>query len=307
MRVQTPQSKVLEKTLRTAQQSLKKPAWMKIRPPTSTAYTDVKKVLKEKKLNTVCEEARCPNINECWSTGTATFMILGDTCTRACRFCMVKSGNPKGKIDPNEPENLVQAVKIMKLKYAVITCVTRDDLKDGGAKHFASCVSALKKAHKKLRIELLISDLNGDTKALQTILDAAPDVLGHNLETVERLQGEVRDPRANYKKSLKILGESKRLAPHIYTKTSLMVGLKETEEEIIQTMRDARASKVDIITFGQYLRPSPYHLEIKEYVRPEKFKKYKKVAEEMGFLYCASGPFVRSSYRAGENFIASLK
>jgi lipoic acid synthetase len=305
MRIQTPQSGVFEKKLRLEHEALAKPSWMKIHPPSSHKYADIQKLLKEKKLNTVCVEARCPNINECWSSGTATFMILGDTCTRACRFCMVKSGNPNKKIDPEEPQNLVKAVEIMKLSYAVITCVTRDDLEDGGAQHFANCVKALKKAHPKLRIELLISDLNGNTAALQAILNTGPDVLGHNLETVEKMQKEVRDPRANYKKSLKILRESKKIAPEIYTKTSLMLGLGETEKEIVETMKDARENGVDIITFGQYLRPSPYHLPIKEYIPPAKFKKYKEIAKKMGFLYCASGPFVRSSYRAGENFIKS--
>lgn len=305
MRIQTPQSGVFEKKLRGRQEALAKPPWMKIRPPSSPKYVDIQKLLKEKKLNTVCAEAHCPNINECWSSGTATFMILGDTCTRACRFCMVKSGNPDKKTDPKEPRNLVKAVKIMGLSYVVITCVTRDDLEDGGAQHFADCVEALRESNPELKIELLISDLNGNLEALKKILSAGPDVLGHNLETVERLQGEVRDPRANYKKSLKILKESKTIAPEIYTKTSLMLGLGETEEEIIAAMEDARTNNVDIITFGQYLQPSPYHLPIKEYIPPEKFKKYKEIAKKMGFLYCSSGPFVRSSYRAGENFIKS--
>lgn len=306
MRIQFPQNVKFTQKLTKEHKSLPKPAWMKIRPPIKANYEDIQKTLAQHNLNTVCAEAHCPNISECWSEGTATFMILGDTCTRACRFCMVKSGNPHQKIDPKEPENLVKAVAIMKLKYVVITCVTRDDLQDGGAEHYANCISALKKAHPKLIIELLISDLNGNTQALQTILNARPDVLGHNLETVERLQSEVRDPRANYQKSLKILKESKRMAPKIYTKTSLMLGLGETEEEIIQTMKDARAIGTDIITFGQYLRPSPFHYPIKEYVTPEKFNYYEKLAKKQGFLYCASGPLVRSSYRAGEHFMKNI-
>ena len=305
MRIQTPQSKTLENKLRKEHESLTKPPWMKIRPPATAKYVDVQKVLKEKNLNTVCAEAHCPNIAECWSTGTATFMILGDTCTRACRFCMVKSGNPQKKVDPSEPENLVKAVGIMNLDYVVITCVTRDDLEDGGAQHFNDCIKALKKAYPKLKIELLISDLDGNKDALEKILEAKPDVLGHNLETVERLQGTVRDPRANYIKSLKVLKNSKIINPDILTKTSLMMGHGETEDEVVQTMKDARANDIDIITFGQYLRPSPYHLPIKEYVSPAKYKKYKEIADSLGFLYCASGPFVRSSYKAGENFIKS--
>ncbi len=301
MRIQTKQNQAVITKL--TKNQLPKPSWMKIRPPTTDRFVHIKKLLKEKKLNTVCAEARCPNISECWSGGTATFMIMGDTCTRACRFCMVKSGNPKGKLDPKEPENLVKAIEIMKLEYVVLTCVTRDDLADGGAEHWVNCITALKKAHPKLIIELLISDLNGNLDALKKIIDAHPHVLGHNLETVERLQGAVRDPRANYQKSLKILASSKKFDPTIYTKTSLMVGIGETEDEIIATMKDSRAQNIDIITFGQYLRPSPFHLPVKEYVKPEQFNRYKTLAKEHGFLYCASGPFVRSSYRAGEYFL----
>ena len=310
MRVTAPQNGNLTAKLVREQQSLAKPAWMRIRPPTSDRFTDIKRLLKEKKLNTVCVEARCPNISECWSGdgksgGTATFMIMGDTCTRACRFCMVKSGNPKGVLDPEEPRNLVEAVGIMKLDYAVLTCVTRDDLADGGARHWADCLNALKVAYPSLIIELLISDLNGNIDALKKIVDSGPNVLGHNLETVKRLQGAVRDPRAGYSKSLDILRCAKRMgAP--YTKTSLMLGLGETNKEVIQTMKDARAVDADIITFGQYLRPSAFHLPVKEYVKPARFEYYKNLAKEMGFLYCASGPFVRSSYRAGEHFIKNI-
>ena len=279
---------------------------MKIRPPTTEKYADIRTLLKAKKLATVCAEAHCPNINECWSGGTATFMLMGETCTRACRFCFVKSGNPKGVLDAQEPKHLVEAVSIMKLDYVVLTCVTRDDLPDGGASHFAKCIAALKEAHPKLLIEVLISDLNGNLEALKTIIDAKPEVVAHNLETVERLQSGVRDPRANYRKSIKILEETKRLDPTRYTKTSLMVGLGETEDEIIQTMKDLRAINVDVVTYGQYLRPSPFHAEVQEYVKPEQFKKYEVLAKELGFLYCASGPFVRSSYKAGELFMKNI-
>lgn len=303
MRVQTPQNKHFTAKLVKEQYSIPKPEWMKIRPPTTDKFANIKQLLKEKKLNTVCAEARCPNISECWSGGTATFMIMGDTCTRACRFCMVKSGKPPEPPDPEEPQNLVDAVKIMGLDYVVLTCVTRDDLPDGGAYHWIDCINALKKAHPKLIIELLTSDFDGNLKAVEQVAEAKPHVFGHNLETIERLQLGVRDPRANYKKSLSVLEHVKKLDPSIYTKTSLMVGVGETEDEIIQTMKDTRAIGVDVITFGQYLRPSPFHLAIHEYVKPTQFNRYKELAKEHGFLYCASGPFVRSSYRAGEYFL----
>lgn len=306
MRVTTKQNQTLTQKLKQDQQVLPKPAWLKIRPPSTEKFAQIKGLVKSKKLATVCEEARCPNISECWSGGTATFMLMGDTCTRACRFCMVKSGNPKGVLDPYEAKNLVESVKKMKLDYVVLTCVTRDDLEDGGAAHFAHCVKSLKKEIPGILIELLISDLNGNFAALKVILDANPDVLGHNVETVERLQGAIRDPRANYKKSLSILEKSKKLRPDIYTKSSLMLGLSEMEEEVTQTMKDLRAINVDFVTFGQYLRPSPFHVAIHEYIKPEQFNKYQLIAKDLGFLYCASGPFVRSSYRAGELFLKNI-
>lgn len=285
---------------------MKKPDWLKIRPPSTAKYADVATLLRVKKLATVCAEAHCPNIAECWSGGTATFMLLGDTCTRACRFCNVKSGNPRGLLDATEPQRLVEAVEIMKLEYVVLTCVTRDDLPDGGAAHFAACIRALKAAHPKLLIEVLISDLNENLEALKIITDARPEVIAHNLETVERLQSAIRDPRANYKKSLKILEETKRLDPTRYTKSALMLGLGETEAEVVQAMKDLRSVGADVVTFGQYLRPSPFHTEVHEYVKPEQFKKYEALAKEQGFLYCASGAFVRSSYKAGELFMKNL-
>lgn len=295
---------------------MKKPDWLKIRPPTTEKYAGIATLLRVKKLATVCAEAHCPNIAECWSGGTATFMLMGETCTRACRFCYVKSGNPRGLLDATEPRRLVEAVEIMKLEYVVLTCVTRDDLPDGGAGHFARCIGALKEAHPKLLIEVLISDLNGNVEALQTIVDAGPEVIAHNLETVERLQGAVRDPRANYQKSLKVLEDAKKLAEKssgtgtpqqkLYTKTALMLGMGETEEEVFQAMKDMRTIGVDVVTFGQYLRPSEFHYPIHEYVKPEQFKKYETLAHGLGFLYCASGAFVRSSYKAGELFMKNV-
>ncbi len=296
------------------QKPLIKPPWLKIRvssdnTPAGQKYLQTKSLLKAKKLYTVCSEAACPNATECWSSGTATFMILGDTCTRACRFCNVKSGNPHGVIDKNEPQKLVDAARIMALDYVVLTCVTRDDLEDGGAGHFADCIKALKKAFPKVKIEVLISDLKGRLTDLKKIVAAKPDVIGHNVETVERLQKDVRDPRANYQKSLSVIENVKKIprpSPKIYTKSAIMVGLGETPAEVIQTMKDLRAVNTDLLTIGQYLQPSQYHLSIKEYVTPAQFKKYQTVAKKLGFLYCASGPFVRSSYKAGELFIKKI-
>lgn len=306
MRIQIPQNQSQKLKLADRQNALPKPEWLKIRPPSTEKFGEIKSVLKIKKLFTVCEEAHCPNISECWSGGTATFILMGDICTRACRFCMVKSGNPHGILDADEPQKLVEAVGTMKLDYVVLTCVTRDDLKDGGASHFASCVRALKKAFPHILMEVLISDLNGDTDALKMIIDSGPDVIGHNLETVEGLQKVVRDPRASYRKSLKILESAKKTGRQVYTKSSLMVGLGEKEEEVIKAMKDLRGAGVDIVTFGQYLQPSPFHLAVHEYVTPAQFKKYQALAHRLGFLYCASGPFVRSSYRAGELFMKNV-
>lgn len=317
MRVTTPQNKQFTVKLKNQQAALPKPDWLKIRPPSTEKFAEIRKLVKSKKLATVCEEAHCPNMSECWSGGTATFMLMGDTCTRACRFCMVKSGNPKGILDPDEPRHLAESVKAMGLDYVVLTCVTRDDLPDGGATHFANCIHELKKTIPGINIELLISDLNANFNALQIILDAKPEVLAHNVETIERLQRHIRDPRANYQKSLAILDEAKKRnnavlskndpAIHkIYTKSALMLGLGETEAEVIQAMKDLRAIDVDIVTFGQYLQPSPFHIQIHEYITPAQFKKYEVIAKELGFLYCASGPFVRSSYKAGELFIKNI-
>jgi lipoic acid synthetase len=227
-------------------------------------------------------------------------MILGDTCTRACKFCNVKTGNPKGIIDPEEPRNLAETVENMGLKYVVVTCVTRDDLPDGGAGHFSACVKELKGLSKPPLIELLISDLAGNQDALKTIVDSRPDVLAHNIETVERLQNQVRDPRTSYARSLEVLSKTRKINPKIYTKSSIMLGLGETEEEVIQAMKDLRAHDVDFLTLGQYLQPSPLHHPIFAFITPEKFAEYEKLARELGFLHCAAGALVRSSYKAHE-------
>ena len=286
------------------EQKLAKPEWLKIRLVTTDNFSNIKQTIKTHNLHTVCEEAHCPNISECWNGGTATFMLMGDTCTRGCKFCAVKTGNPMKKLDAEEPKKLAQALAEIKLfDYVVLTSVNRDDLEDGGASHFAECIKEIKKAYPKVIVEVLIPDFKGDIEALKKIVDAKPEVIAHNIETVERLQKRVRDVRANYKQSLSVLENVKKLNPKIYTKSSIMVGLEENDEEIIQSMKDLRAINVDILTIGQYLRPTDWHIAVNKYIPPEKFEYFKQKALELGFLFCASGPFVRSSYRAGELFI----
>ncbi len=286
----------------------KKPEWIKSKLFHKEKFGKIRKTLKNKKLHTVCESALCPNINECWGGGTATIMIMGDICTRACRFCNIKTGNPRRILDPEEPERVAQTVKEWKLKYVVLTSVDRDDLPDGGAGHFAKTIRAIKSLNPGVFVEPLIPDFGGNIESLKIVLSANPDVLAHNIETVERLTPIVRDKRAGYLQSLKVLENSKKLRPDIYTKSSILVGLGEREKEVIKTLKDLRNAGVDIVTIGQYLRPSLHKkfLEVKEYVHPEKFEYYEKVALEMGFLYCASGPFVRSSYKAAEVFLEGV-
>ncbi len=281
---------------------LHKPEWLKIKPPTDK-YDYVNRVISKYKLNTVCQEANCPNMSECWSGGTATFMIMGDICTRSCRFCSVKTGNPL-KLDEDEPKKLASTLKQLKIfDYVVITSVDRDDLPDQGASHFADCIKEIKKQIPGIIIEVLIPDFRGNLDLIKKIIEAKPDVIAHNIETVERLQKKARDVRANYQQSLFVLDNIKKLNKNIYTKSSLMLGLGETDNEVIQAMKDLRGIKVDIITFGQYLRPSNWNLPVNEYIKPEKFKYFEQRAIDLGFLYCASGPFVRSSYKAGELFL----
>ena len=282
------------------------PEWFKIRPPTTEAFAKIKKQLAVTGLKTVCEEAHCPNLAECWSGGTATFMLLGETCTRGCRFCAVKTGNPHQEIDEMEPWKLAQSVKKFGHDYVVLTMVARDDLEDGGAAHLAKCIRAIHRETPKVLVEILISDLRGKELSLQTVLESRPVVLAHNIETIDRLTKFVRDGRANYAQTLQVLTNAKKLAPHIYTKSSIMLGLGETEEEVVQTMRDLRAVGVDMLTLGQYLPPTPGHVALKEYVHPDQFAKLEKIGLELGFIYVASGPLVRSSYRAGELFVKNL-
>lgn len=279
------------------------PSFIRIRPPQSAKYYETKRNLKDLKLHTVCEEARCPNISACWSAGTATIMLLGNTCTRHCKFCSVKTGNPHGQVDVDEPVRIAQQVAVSQLKYVVLTCVDRDDLPDGGAGLFAQTIFEIKSRCPDLKIEGLVSDYRGLESSLETLLKSGPDVLAHNVEVVKRITPSIRDPRASYHQSLELLQKAKKFHPKILTKTSLMVGLGETVEELIESTQDIRDMGVDIITFGQYLRPSKKHHPVVRYYLPNDFAYLEKRAREMGFLYVASGPLVRSSYKAAELFI----
>ena len=283
-----------------------KPDWLKVRPPGGDNYADLKRLFRSLDLHTVCEEARCPNVAECWGGGTATIMLMGDTCTRGCRFCAVTSGNPHGVLDFEEPQKVAMALAELDLTYVVLTSVDRDDLPDGGAGHFADTVRAIKTRRPDMLVEALIPDFQGDVDAVRTVVESGVDVLDHNVETVERLQGTVRDRRANYAQSLLVLREAKRMRPSLFTKSSIMLGLGETREELVATMRDLRANDVDILTLGQYLRPSNWHLRVQEYVPPERFDELRGEGEAMGFAYVAAGPLVRSSYRAGEFFLEKV-
>jgi len=283
-----------------------KPEWLKVRAPSGDNYNRIKEMLGELKLATVCQEAKCPNIGECWSGGTATFMLMGEVCTRGCRFCNVKTGNPKGAIDPFEPEKVAYSISQMDLEYVVITSVDRDDLPDQGSDHFARTVSTIKKLAPKLIVEILTPDFRGDKSLVDHLTESKPDVFAHNIETVRRLTPSVRDPRAKYDQSLQVLKWVKEKDPTRYTKSSIMLGLGETDEEVLETLKDLRAVGCDVVTFGQYLQPTQRHLKVIEFITPEKFKHWQDVAESMGFLYVASGPLVRSSYRAGEFFMKGM-
>ena len=289
------------------QQQLTKPQWLKIKLKVNDEFSNIKSTLQKQNLHTVCESAHCPNISECWNGGTATFMLMGDICTRGCRFCAVKTGNPMKELDADEPKKLAQALKEIKLfDYVVLTSVNRDDLQDGGSSHFANCIKEIKKEYPGIIVEVLIPDFNGKVEDLKKIIGAKPEVIAHNIETVERLQKSIRDVRANYKQSLAVLENVKKLNPGIYTKSSLMVGLGEKDEEMLQSMKDLRAIDVDILTIGQYLRPTNWHVSVTSFVSPEKFEYYRQKGLELGFLYVASGPFVRSSYKAGELFMKNV-
>ncbi len=283
-------------------QRLPKPEWLRIVNQTTPAYTHVKNQVKEHRLATVCEEAKCPNIAECWSHGTATIMLMGAVCTRACRFCSVDTGNPHGWLDQEEPENTARTVALMNLDYVVLTSVNRDDLADGGATHYADAIQAIKARCPKTKIEALTPDFQGRFDDVATLLDSGLDVFAQNVETVERLTHPVRDNRAGYWQTLNVLAFAKQYRPDVLTKTSLMLGLGETDDEIIQTMDDLRAQQVDILTLGQYLQPTKNHLPVMRYVTPETFSKLRDIGLEKGFFEVASGPLVRSSYRADRIF-----
>lgn len=277
----------------------RKPEWLKVKLNTNETYNDLKKLMREKNLNTVCEEARCPNIHECWSERrTATFMILGDTCTRACRFCAVKTGLPN-ELDWGEPERVAESTEIMNLKHVVVTAVARDDLKDGGAAVFAETVRAIHRKMPETTVEILPSDMKGDYESLHMLMSSEPDIFNHNIETVRRLTKRVR-AKATYDRSLELLLRVKEIAPHVPTKSSIMVGLGETKEEIIEAMDDLLAHKVDIMTIGQYLQPTLKHLDVVRYYHPDEFQELKEIALAKGFKHCEAGPMVRSSYHADE-------
>jgi lipoyl synthase len=286
---------------------IKKPAWLKTPIPTGETFFKIKKDLRDRKLYTVCEEAKCPNISGCWSTNTATFMILGDTCTRGCRFCNVKTGNPGGVLDPDEPMQVAQSAAKMNLKYVVITMVDRDDLPDGGAAHVGRVIEAVRSHNPGIVIELLAGDFRNNHSSLKAIVASRPDVFAHNLETVERLTPRVRDARAAYRQSLEVLEFVKSLADYpLLTKSAVMLGLGESEEEVRQTLDQMRKFKVDYVTIGQYMRPSNKHLSIKRFAHPDEFARLEVYAKEIGFLAVASAPLVRSSYRAHEYYAKAM-
>ncbi len=278
----------------------RKPEWLKVKLPTGDDFSDIRNNLREKGLSTVCEEAKCPNISECWSARTATVMILGDTCTRACKFCHVKTGNPKGFVNHLEVENTSKMVGTMNLRYVVITSVDRDDLEDHGAGHFAAVVDRVHLDHPETKVEVLIPDFAGDKDRMHLLARSNPFVVAQNVETVKRLTHPVRDPRAGYERTIECLKFYKTHYPHIQTKTSIMVGLGETWSELQETLEDLRAADVDIVTFGQYLQPSKRHLNVERFYTPAEFDELKRMALKMGFKFVASGPLVRSSYKAAD-------
>ncbi|WP_242341470.1 MULTISPECIES: lipoyl synthase [unclassified Anaeromyxobacter] len=280
----------------------RKPGWLRVNVPGGERYQKVRETVKGLELHTVCEEAHCPNVAECWGGGTATVMLMGDVCTRGCRFCNVKTAAQPPPLDADEPRHLAEAIAKLGLDYIVVTSVDRDDLPDGGAGHFADAIRRLK-AIPRLLVEVLTPDFRGDAAAVRAVGEAAPDVFANNLETVRRLTPVVRDLKAGYDQTLGVLAQMKREFPRIVTKSSIMVGLGETEDELVQAMKDLRASGVEILTLGQYLRPSAWHLPVVEFVTPEKFAAWREAGLALGFRYVASGPLVRSSYRAAELFL----
>ncbi len=287
----------------TTRLSPKKPPWLKVPFPGGERYSWIKKRAANLNLSTVCEEANCPNIGECWNGGTATFMLMGDTCTRGCRFCSVKSAKNPGALDPEEPKKLAETVKNLALKYVVLTTVNRDDLPDQGASHIARCIRSTQRACPEMLIEMLMPDFQGKTELVQQVINARPAVLAHNLETVRSLTGKVRDSRASYDQSLDVLRYLKQQCPDGYTKSSLMLGVGESRKETLQAMKDLRDVGVDFLTIGQYLQPSKKHLKVEKFMHPDEFDELALQGDKMGFEYVASGPLVRSSYKAAEFYI----
>jgi lipoyl synthase len=283
----------------------RKPEWLKVKLPAGDNYTKLRGIVAERKLHTVCQEAMCPNIAECWGVGTATFMILGDTCTRGCRFCNVKTGHPN-PIDPLEAAKLARSIQDLRLNYAVITCVDRDELPDGGAAQMAEAIRAIKHRTPHVKVEVLTSDYRGDVAAVRTVVEASPDVYAHNIETTRALTPNVRDRRCGYDQSLRVLKSVKEMRPAMLTKSSIMLGLGETDEDVLQAARDLRDIGADIITFGQYLQPTKRHLAVVEFVTPEKFAWFAREVKPMGFRQVVSGPLVRSSYHAEQAFATQL-
>jgi len=275
-----------------------KPKWLKVPIATGARFNELRRNVREHRLSTVCEESFCPNMGECWNNGTATIMLMGSVCTRACRFCAVDTGNPRGWIDLDEPENTARSVQLMDLRYVVLTSVDRDDLPDGGAQHYADCVRAIKGVNSHTAVEALTPDFQGDPAAVNTVVNSGLEVFAHNVETVARLTRRVRDPRAGYKQSLAVLAAAGTSGANVLTKTSLMLGLGETDSEIDQVMDDLREIDVDILTLGQYLQPTANHLPVERYVPPDEFEQYRRRGLEKGFVEVVAGPLVRSSYRA---------
>ena len=287
---------------RQAVETERKPPWLKAKIPSGEKYSTLKDTVRAHKLATVCEESICPNIGECWSNGTATLMLMGAVCTRSCQFCAVDTGNPNGWLDADEIDNCARTVELMGLKYVVLTSVDRDDLADGGARHYADCVRAIKIRCPDTAVEALTPDFSGRKSDVEAVIDSGVDVFAQNLETVDRLTSRVRDPRAGYRQTLEVLAHAKQYRPDVLTKTSLMLGLGETDVEIVQAMDDLKESATDILTFGQYLRPTKNHLPIERYVTPEEFECYREWGLARGFLEVVAGPLVRSSYRADRVF-----
>lgn len=283
----------------------RKPDWLKVRAPGGERYAGLKDTLRKLDLHTVCEEARCPNVAECWGAGTATVMLLGHTCTRGCRFCAVTTGNPRGAVDPREPEHVARAIATLGLRYVVLTMVDRDDLLDGGAVHVATTIAQLHERQPDLLVEALVGDFNGRHRDVDVVLDGGPDVFAHNVEVPRRLTPSIRDQRCSYDRSLDVLRHAKERVPERLTKSSIMVGVGEAPDEVVETLSDLRSAGVDVVTIGQYLRPSPKHAPVHRYVEPREFDELERKGADLGFAYVASGPLVRSSYHAAEAFLAT--